>query len=73
MSSKEVLCFNINLTQDEYDYLSKEIKYHDGLSVYEGGRVYKKEMRCECGHLWALHSGHCCSFCMVPGCECEES
>lgn len=28
--------------------------------------------RCEaCGHLEELHNGHCCSFCMVPGCRCE--
>jgi hypothetical protein len=23
-----------------------------------------------CGHLKALHNSHCCSFCMVPDCEC---
>lgn len=28
--------------------------------------------RCEArGHLTALHNGHCCVFCMVPGCTCE--
>jgi len=29
--------------------------------------------RCEtCGHLWVLHNGHCCAFCMVGDCECRE-
>ena len=29
--------------------------------------------RCEtCGHLWVLHNGHCCAFCMVGDCECTE-
>lgn len=32
-----------------------------------------KSTRCgECGHLNALHSGHCCCFCTVPGCKCNE-
>ena len=28
--------------------------------------------RCKCGHLQALHNFHCCEFCMVPGCGCEN-
>lgn len=28
--------------------------------------------RCDaCGHLEALHNGHCCEFCMVPQCPCK--
>lgn len=28
--------------------------------------------RCDaCGHLEALHNGHCCSFCMVTDCPCD--
>lgn len=30
------------------------------------------EMRCRaCGHLAALHNGHCCVFCMIKDCPCE--
>lgn len=33
----------------------------------------KESERCEaCGHLYALHNFHCCSFCMVPDCECAS-
>lgn len=29
--------------------------------------------RCDrCGHLFALHNDHCCSFCMISGCRCED-
>lgn len=34
--------------------------------------AYLASDRCEaCGHLSALHNGHCCVFCMIPGCRCE--
>lgn len=33
----------------------------------------KDAPRCDhCGHLVALHNSHCCSFCMIPECKCEE-
>lgn len=28
--------------------------------------------RCDCGHLYALHNSHCCSFCEVDGCWCGD-
>lgn len=44
----------------------EEVKYLTGKSKYTGGG------RCDrCGHLYALHNSHCCSFCMVDECECE--
>ena len=49
-----------DFTEEEYKFLTTPSKYH-------------KELRCACGHLWVLHNGHCCSFCTVPNCKCEES
>lgn len=64
----------LELTEEEIDYLSNYIPSKDGSPLYNGSKTNNpKEMRCTCGHLWALHNGHCCSFCMVPGCKCEES
>jgi len=25
-----------------------------------------------CGHLECFHNYHCCSFCQVEGCDCED-
>lgn len=34
--------------------------------------VFLQGARCGCGHLYSLHNTHCCQFCMVDGCECED-
>lgn len=34
---------------------------------------YLGNLECaECGHLESLHNFHCCPFCMVTGCKCEQ-
>ena len=39
-----------------------------------GKRVYGVYIqRCKgCGNLLALHNAHCCEFCMIPDCKCEN-
>lgn len=60
MNEKLDTNFEIYVTQEERDFL-------------ENKTGSNKNTRCECGHLWALHSTHCCNFCMVPNCNCERS
>lgn len=50
----------VELRDDEVEWLKKTA-------------FMSSDTRCGCGHLVALHNGHCCSFCMVPGCPCESS
>jgi len=48
----------ISLREDEINHILSEIE--------EG------EIRCKaCNNLNALHSTHCCTFCLVKGCICE--
>jgi len=47
----------LELRDDEVEYLMADNGYR----------------RCKaCGHLSALHNGHCCLFCTVPGCDCSD-
>jgi hypothetical protein len=50
------------LRADELAWLTENTQY-DGT---------QGPLRCKCGHLYALHNFHCCTFCMVPGCACGD-
>lgn len=45
------------------------------VTLTEDERAFLSESkRCKrCGHLNVLHNGHCCSFCTLPDCNCDES
>jgi hypothetical protein len=62
----------VELREDEWEYLAsgRTDRSHINRDNPTAQPIFI--LRCEaCGHLEALHNGHCCVFCMVPGCPCE--
>lgn len=42
------------------------------LDISEIKWINNNPCRCPaCGHLEIFHNDHCCTFCLVDGCECE--
>jgi hypothetical protein len=47
--------------------------YYCGLSPDEVVWIKDSPERCpKCSHLKIFHNQHCCSFCILPDCECKE-
>ena len=59
---------------DDLELLPEEIDFLKAGREFWDSKAKKKYVviRCKaCGHLESLHNGHCCEFCMIPGCPCE--